>query len=108
MSTIHAGTPMIPNDTLANPKRTATPPCTVTRDTSEFENPLSILSDVVESRETAEAYETKRPWTGAADEWESPLARLTAEQLEKLGREFDAIHDEVCADLAGPTSAYTG
>ncbi len=97
---------MIPNDTLANPKRTATPPCTVTRDTSEFENPLSILSDVVESRETAEAYETKRPWTGAADEWESPLARLTAEQLEQLGREFDAIHDEVRADLGERDSRY--
>ncbi len=31
------------------------------------------------------------------DELESPLARLTPEQLEQLGREFDAIHDEVKA-----------
>ena len=30
---------------------------------------------------------------------ESPLARLTPEQIEELGREFDAIHDEVFDDL---------
>ena len=29
------------------------------------------------------------------EEPESPLARLTPEQIEQLGREFDAIHDEV-------------
>ncbi|MFZ1927434.1 MAG: fatty acid desaturase [Solirubrobacteraceae bacterium] len=44
----------------------------------------------------------------AADpaEPESPLARLTPEQLEQLGREFDAIHDEVFADLGGRDSRY--
>jgi linoleoyl-CoA desaturase len=31
--------------------------------------------------------------------FESPLARLDDEQLEQLGREFDAIHDDVFADL---------
>jgi linoleoyl-CoA desaturase len=41
-----------------------------------------------------------------ADELESPLARLTAEQLEQLGREFDAIHDEVFADLGDRDSRY--
>ena len=30
---------------------------------------------------------------------ESPLARLSDEQIAQLGREFDAIHDEVFADL---------
>ena len=37
---------------------------------------------------------------------ESPLARLSAEQLEQLGREFDAIHDEVYADLGERDSRY--
>ncbi|HEY2632995.1 MAG TPA: acyl-CoA desaturase [Solirubrobacteraceae bacterium] len=40
------------------------------------------------------------------DEPESPLARLTPEQIEQLGREFDAIHDEVFADLGERDSRY--
>ena len=40
------------------------------------------------------------------DELESPLARLTPEQIEELGREFDAIHDEVYADLGDRDSRY--
>ncbi|HEX4466158.1 MAG TPA: fatty acid desaturase [Solirubrobacteraceae bacterium] len=41
-----------------------------------------------------------------AGDVESPLAQLTAEQLEELGREFDAIHDEVYADLGDRDSRY--
>src|ERR1700691_3361320 len=41
-----------------------------------------------------------------SDELESPLARLTPEQLEQLGREFDAIHDEVKACLGDRDSRY--
>jgi fatty acid desaturase len=37
---------------------------------------------------------------------ESPLARLTPEQIEQLGREFDAIHDEVFACLGDRDSRY--
>ena len=37
---------------------------------------------------------------------ESPLARLTDEQIEELGREFDAIHDEVFADLGDRDRRY--
>jgi NADPH-dependent stearoyl-CoA 9-desaturase len=37
---------------------------------------------------------------------ESPLTRLTAEQLEQLGREFDAIHDEVKAELGERDRLY--
>jgi fatty acid desaturase len=37
---------------------------------------------------------------------ESPLARLTNQQLEQLGREFDAIHDEVFADLGEADAKY--
>src|SRR5438105_15937597 len=36
----------------------------------------------------------------------SPLARLDAEQLEQLGREFDALHDEVFADLGDRDARY--
>jgi linoleoyl-CoA desaturase len=41
-----------------------------------------------------------------AEEPESPLTRLTPEQVEQLGREFDAIHDEVYADLGDRDSRY--
>src|SRR5947209_17461576 len=37
---------------------------------------------------------------------QSPLAALTAEQIEQLGREFDAIHDEVFADLGERDARY--
>jgi NADPH-dependent stearoyl-CoA 9-desaturase len=37
---------------------------------------------------------------------ESPLARLTHAQIEQLGREFDAIHDEVFAELGDRDSRY--
>ena len=50
-----------------------------------------------------------RAGAGAApqgDEPQSPLARLTPEQIEQLGREFDAIHDEVFADLGERDASY--
>jgi fatty acid desaturase len=37
---------------------------------------------------------------------ESPLARLTDEQIEQLGRELDAIHDEVYAELGERDRRY--
>jgi linoleoyl-CoA desaturase len=37
---------------------------------------------------------------------ESPLARLSDEQIEELGREFDAIHDEVYGDLGDRDRRY--
>jgi NADPH-dependent stearoyl-CoA 9-desaturase len=40
------------------------------------------------------------------DEPLSPLAALTPEQIDELGREFDAIHDEVYADLGDRDSRY--
>ena len=39
-------------------------------------------------------------------EIESPLAKLSPEQIEQLGKEFDAIHDEVYADLGDRDRAY--
>jgi NADPH-dependent stearoyl-CoA 9-desaturase len=49
---------------------------------------------------------TDPPPTSIAGEPESPLARLTAEQIDALGREFDAIHDEVYADLGERDARY--
>ncbi len=37
---------------------------------------------------------------------ESPLARLTEQKLEKLAKEFDAIHDEVFAELGDRDRHY--
>ena len=37
---------------------------------------------------------------------ESPLTRLTPEQIEQIGREFDAIHDEVKAELGDRDRRY--
>jgi linoleoyl-CoA desaturase len=37
---------------------------------------------------------------------QSPLARLTPEQIEDLAREFDAIHDDVFADLGERDARY--
>src|SRR4051812_29020942 len=44
--------------------------------------------------------------TTVENDIESPLARLTDEQLEELGREFDAIHDEVYEDLGDRDRRY--
>jgi linoleoyl-CoA desaturase len=41
-----------------------------------------------------------------ADEPDNPLAGLTPEQIEELGREFDAIHDDVFAELGDRDSRY--
>jgi fatty acid desaturase len=42
----------------------------------------------------------------AASLIESPLARLTPEQIEEIGRELDAIHDEVFGDLGDRDRRY--
>jgi NADPH-dependent stearoyl-CoA 9-desaturase len=42
----------------------------------------------------------------SAEEPENPLGRLTPEQIAQLGREFDAIHDEIRADLGERDSRY--
>ena len=40
------------------------------------------------------------------DQPDNPLARLTLEQIEALSREFDAIHDEVFAELGDRDARY--
>ncbi len=47
-----------------------------------------------------------RPDAAAPGEAESPLARLSPEQIDALGREFDAIHDEVYAGLGERDARY--
>jgi fatty acid desaturase len=42
----------------------------------------------------------------ATSQIESPLARLTDEQIEELGRAFAAIHDEVFAELGDRDARY--
>jgi hypothetical protein len=37
---------------------------------------------------------------------ESPLSKLSDEQIEELGKEFDAIHDEVFAELGDRDRRY--
>ncbi|HXM86340.1 MAG TPA: fatty acid desaturase, partial [Solirubrobacteraceae bacterium] len=52
---------------------------------------------------TAEQRPTSAP---PIDEPENPLARLTPQQLDELGREFDAIHDDVYAELGERDARY--
>jgi fatty acid desaturase len=47
-----------------------------------------------------------RPQGSLEDEPDNPLAHLTPEQLEQLGREFDAIHDDVYAELGDRDARY--
>src|SRR5436309_5066374 len=42
----------------------------------------------------------------AIEEPENPLHRLTAEQIEEIGREFDALHEQVKADLGDRDARY--
>src|SRR3954465_1952086 len=42
----------------------------------------------------------------ATSEIENPLHRLSDEQIEAIGREFDALHDEVRADLGDRDARY--
>jgi len=42
----------------------------------------------------------------ATTEITSPLAHLSAEQIEAIGREFDQLHDDVFADLGDRDARY--
>jgi NADPH-dependent stearoyl-CoA 9-desaturase len=49
---------------------------------------------------------TGRSDPSSFEQQESPLRHLTPQQLEQLGREFDAIHEEVYADLGERDARY--
>ncbi len=96
MSTIHAEKPSIPpNTTVAAPNGIAPPPRVPSGD-----------ADPRDGRPAGEPGRGDGPPAAEADGTGSPLARLTPEQIEELGREFDAIHDEVFADLGEGDSKY--
>jgi fatty acid desaturase len=57
-------------------------------------------------RTTTPAQAPRPPADSIEGEPESPLARLTPAQIEALGHEFDAIHDEVFAELGDRDSRY--
>jgi fatty acid desaturase len=44
--------------------------------------------------------------TATENEVENPLSRLTDEQIEELGREFDELHEEVKSNLGERDAAY--
>jgi fatty acid desaturase len=50
--------------------------------------------------------QAQRPLAAPFAEPENPLQRLTPEQIEQLGRELDAIHEEVYADLGDRDARY--
>src|SRR5438132_3158784 len=60
------------------------------------------------TREAAAA--ARRPFAARRREplalGESPLARLSAQEIEQLGREFDVIHEQVSADLGERDARY--
>jgi linoleoyl-CoA desaturase len=96
MSTIHAEKPSIPPNTPVATANGAAPPL----------HTLAAETNQLASRQVAGAAETEDRQADDANQIESPLARLTPEQIEQLGREFDAIHDEVFADLGDRDSRY--
>jgi len=56
--------------------------------------------------EPPQTIEPTLPHVEEANGAESPLKRLSAEQLEHLGREFDAIHDDIFAELGERDARY--
>ena len=53
-----------------------------------------------------DTHSTEAATNGAGPNGQHPLHRLTREQIEELGREFQAIHDEVYADLGDADATY--
>jgi NADPH-dependent stearoyl-CoA 9-desaturase len=78
--------------------------------TNQIETPpVAVRLNEVEGpppRTVPAAGAAQRPQRGFEDEPDNPLARLTPEQIEQLGREFDAIHEEVYAELGDRDSRY--
>jgi NADPH-dependent stearoyl-CoA 9-desaturase len=80
---------------------------------NEIEGPPPRTPHATDTKNTTQttpattSEQTPRPPIGLLDgEPDNPLARLTEEQIEQLGREFDAIHDEVYGELGDRDSRY--
>jgi fatty acid desaturase len=107
MSTIHAKKPSIPPNTpMTAAHGTASPPPGPPAQTDQIKSRPGADASEAARRPAIDARETAGRPAGEANQMESPLARLTPEQIEQLGREFDAIHDEVFADLGDRDSRY--
>jgi NADPH-dependent stearoyl-CoA 9-desaturase len=109
MSTIHAEQPSIPaRAATAAPTDTTTPTDTMTAADTATPADRLTAADRTGPTDTTGPTDQAPPHasSGAGNEPESPLARLTPAQLEQLGRELDAIHDEVFADLGDRDSRY--
>ncbi len=78
-----------------------TPPAAVRLNEVQGPPPRDLATPAAVPAESAE-----RPQGSFEDEPDNPLARLTPEQLEQLGRELDAIHDEVYAELGDRDARY--
>ncbi|MGH2903853.1 MAG: fatty acid desaturase family protein [Solirubrobacteraceae bacterium] len=76
-------------------------------ETQNFATRLNEVEGPPPPDATAARRSNQRPvQAGFEDEPDNPLARLTPEQIEELGREFDAIHDEVYAELGDRDARY--
>jgi linoleoyl-CoA desaturase len=62
-------------------------------------------SPAIETEQAESAPEIQQPHDGRP-EAENPLARLSPGQVEQLGREFDAIREEILADLGEADARY--
>ena len=78
-----------------------TPPAAVRLNEVQGPPPRDLATPAAVPAESAE-----RSQGSFEDEPDNPLARLTPEQLEQLGRELDAIHDEVYAELGDRDARY--
>jgi NADPH-dependent stearoyl-CoA 9-desaturase len=73
---------------------------------NEIEGPPPRTATFESTPEQSTEPGSRPPADAIEGEPESPLARLTPAQIEALGREFDAIHDEVFAELGERDSRY--
>jgi fatty acid desaturase len=86
-----------------------TPPAAVRLNEVEGPPPRGAAPGAVPAAPTATAAAVdpaERLRESFKDEPENPLARLTPEQIEQLGKEFDAIHDDVYAELGDRDARY--
>jgi fatty acid desaturase len=84
-----------------------TPPAALRLNEIEGPPPRGAAPGASTTAVPAESVEPARSHQGGLeDEPDNPLARLTPEQIEELGLEFDAIHEEVYAELGDRDSRY--
>jgi NADPH-dependent stearoyl-CoA 9-desaturase len=102
MSATHAASPLMPTRTPPPPSPSSPPPEAAPPPHARPRQPEAAPPPRAEPTQ-AEAASSAPPHAG---EPESPLARLTPEEIEELGRELDAIHDEVFAALGEEDAKY--